>query len=159
LEQVAPHRPQLGEDLGRDGIAGGVTLAVLADEPLAQLVEPLRGGKDAANDELRRHGPVPAVLREPERDIPPPLLPVDVEARTAAERDRRTRVGAVTPHAETQMLPLPDRRQLAELATGREQGHLRVAETERCEAPELRAEVERQPRAARDDRVDARHRL
>ena len=57
------------------------------------------------------------------------------------------------------MLALADRRELAELAARREQRDLRIAEPERREPRELRAQVERQARAARHDRVDARHRL
>ena len=88
-----------------------------------------------------------------------PLAPVAVEPRADAERDRAAGVEAVAPDAEAQMLPLAHRRELAELAARREQRHLGIAEPERREPRELRAELERQPRAARHDRVDVRHRL
>ena len=57
-------------------------------------------------------------------------------------------------HAEAQVLAIAHRREVAELASGRKQCHLRVAEPERCETAQLLAEVERQLRAARQDRVD-----
>jgi len=56
------------------------------------------------------------------------------------------------------MLALAHRRETAELAARRKERDLGIAETERREPRELRAQVERQARAARHDRVDARHR-
>src|SRR5581483_6164440 len=101
---------------------------------------------------------VPSVLRETERDVPPPLLPVHVEQRAGAERDRTAGVAAVAANAEPQVLPLSDRRELAELAAGSEKRHVGVAEPERRELRELGAELERQPRLARHDPVHARRR-
>src|SRR5581483_6441948 len=91
-------------------------------------------------------------------DVPADALPVDVESRSDAERDRAAGVGAVATHAEAQMLALADRGEVAELAAGREQGHLGIAEPERRQLRELRAQVEREPRPARHDPVDARRR-
>ena len=52
------------------------------------------------------------------------------------------------------MLAVADRRELGDLASGREQRHLRVPEAERREAAQLAAQLERQLRAAGQDRVD-----
>ena len=82
-------------------------------------------------------GAVPAVLLQPERDVVAARPAGTVELPAEAERDRAARVGAVAADAEAQMLALADRRELAELAAGGEQRHLRVAEPERREPREL----------------------
>jgi hypothetical protein len=55
------------------------------------------------------------------------------------------------------VLPVADRRELTELARGKDQRDSRVSEPERGELPQLGAEIERQL-AARDDGVDLRDR-
>src|SRR5207248_11046868 len=112
------HRAELGEDRGCLRVLQLRRLAVFGHEPVAQLVEARRGREDAAHDELWRDGPVPAVLRQAERDVPADALPVDVESRADAERDRAARVGAVAAHAEAQVLALADCGEIAELAAG-----------------------------------------
>src|SRR5205085_1284837 len=97
---------------------------------------------------------VPAVLSEPERDVPTARTAVRLEPCARTELDRASGVRAVAADAEAQMLSLPDRAELAELAAGREQRDLGVAEPERREPLQLLAEIERQPRPARQDRVD-----
>ncbi len=159
LEQVPAAEPclvelELGEDRRRFGVARLGRLPELGDEPVAQLAEARGGDEDATHDELRRHRAVPAVLLEPERDVVAALAPVRVEPRAEAEGDRAAGVGAVAADAEAQVLALPDRGEVAELAAGSEQRHAGVAEPERRQPGELGAEVERQPLAARDDRVD-----
>src|SRR5579864_5572835 len=124
---------ELGEDRLRFRVARVHGLAVLGDEPVAQLVEALVGGEDAPHDELRRDRPVPAVLGEAERNVPAMRLPVDVETGAAAERDRTAGVGAVAPHAEAQVLSLADGREFAQLAARREERDLGIAEAERRE--------------------------
>src|SRR5579864_8808531 len=160
LEQMATAElePELGEDRGRVRVARRLGLSVLGDEPVAELVETLVGREDSPHDELRGDGAVPPVLRETERDVPPPLLPVHVEQRAGAERDRTAGVAAVAANAEAQVLSFSDRRELAELAARSEKRHVGVAEPERRELRELGAQLERQPRPARHDPVHARRR-
>ena len=103
--------------------------------------------------ELRRDRAVPVVLLQPERDV--------VAARLAGSgRAARPRpnaialpgVAALVADAEAEVLALADGRELGELAVGREQGHVRVAEPERREPAQLGAEVERERDAARERR-------
>src|SRR5205814_5008734 len=131
-------------------------LAELVGQPRAQLREAIVGVEDAPHDELRCARAVPAVLFEAEGDVVGALAPEAVERRPLAERDRAAGVEAVLPDAEAQVLPLTHRRELGELAPGREQRHLRIAEAERREPRELSAEIERQLLPARENRVDAR---
>src|SRR5438270_595023 len=164
LEQMPTPEPrrldlELGEDRGRLAVALVGRLAVFRDEPVAQLFEPRLGGEDPPHDELRRDSAVPAVLLEPERDVPTAVTPVAVELGPRAERDCRAGVEAVAPDAKAQMLPLAHRRELAELTTRGEQRHLGIAQAERRKTTELGAQVERQLRSARHDGVDPRHRL
>ena len=82
-----------------------------------------------------------------------------VEALSLAERDRAAGVSPLAADAKAEVLPLADCCELGEPAAGREQRRGRVAEPERREPRELAAEVERERRVARDDRVDLGDRL
>src|SRR5438067_7811180 len=144
--------PELFEDRLRERIAS-VRLPLPA-QPRVQHLEAFVGLEDAADDELRRDSAVPLVLLEPKRDVVPPHAPQPVQLRPLAERDRAARIDPVTAYAEPQMLALPHRRKLRDLAGGREQRHLRIAEAERRETAQLTAEPERQLRTARQDGVD-----
>ena len=106
------------------------------------------------DDELWRDRPVPTVLLRPERDVVATDPPVAVELRALPEGDRAAGVAAVAVHAEAQMLAFSDRDEIAELAAGRKQRHVRIAEPERGQPPQLLAEVERQLRTARQHGVD-----
>src|SRR5262245_52967081 len=127
---------ELGEDLLRQRLACAVRRPLSA-QPLVQLVEPIVRIEDTADDELRRDGAVPAVLLEPERDVVAPDSAEAVEPRPLSERDRATGIAPVALHAEAEMLPVSDRREVAELAPRREQRHVRVAEPERREPSQL----------------------
>ena len=130
-------------------------LAVLGDEPVAQLAERAAVGEEAAHDELGRHRAVPAVLLEPEGDDP------------SGRRAGTSRAGPPSPNAmalpasatvatdaEAEVLALADGGEGGELAAGGEQHHAGIAEPERRELLELGAEVERELLSARHDRVD-----
>ena len=96
-------------------------------------IETVVGIEDTAHDELRRDSAVPVVLVQAERDVVPSVTAVAVELRSLTERNRPTRIAAVALHAEPKMLPVSHRRQLPELAAGREQGDVGIGETERRE--------------------------
>src|ERR671936_594838 len=125
---------ELVEDLLCDRLAFTARAAEFPGEPLAQLAVALVGVEDPADDQLRRGRPVPTVLLEPERDVVRAVAPVAVEPRAEAERDRAAAVDAVLADPEAQVLPLAHGRELRELAPGREQRDVRVAEPERREA-------------------------
>src|SRR5581483_478708 len=131
--------------------------APLGRQPLAQLEVALGRLEDPADDELRRRRAVPGVLLEAEGDVVVAHTAEAVELGAEPERDRRTGRPPRVADAEAQVLAVADRGQIGELAAGDEQGDAWVAETERREAAELRAELERERRAG-DDRVDDRHR-
>ena len=92
----------------------------LRSQPAVQLLEAVVGVEDTAHDELRRDRSVPVVLLQAERDVVTAHAPEAVELRALAECDRTARVASVALHAEAQMLPVPDRRELPELAPRRE---------------------------------------
>ena len=87
---------------------------------------------------------VPAVLLQPEHDVVAALAAEAVELAAHAERDRRPGVAAALPHAEAQVLAVADRGEVGELAAVDEQEHAGIAEPERREPAELRAQVEGQ---------------
>ena len=126
----------------------------LCAEPRVDLVEAVVGVEDAAHDELRRHGSVPVVLLQAERHVVTSRAPVAVELGALSEGDRAARVAAVAMHAEAQMLPVTDGRELTELAARREQRDVGIGQPERRESAQLFAELERELRAARQHRVD-----
>ena len=148
---------ELREDRARLGRPRALPRAPLAGEPVAQLVEAVGARRRPADDELRRDGAVPAVLLQPERDVVAPArrrrsscLPMPNAIAEPASRPRwRTR--------NRRCLPSPTRREVGKLAAVDEQRHARVAETERREAAELRAQLEPELRAGHD-RVDLRDR-
>src|SRR5690349_24067614 len=98
------------------------------------------------------------VLLEPEGDVELKLLPEPVELAAEAERDCAAGVADTVLNPETKMLAVAHRRDVAELATGHEQGNARVGEPERRQARKLGTEIERQLRAVHE-RVDHRARL
>ena len=111
----------------------------------AELVVAVVGVEDRGDDELRRDRPVPAVLLEAERDVVAapaawkrsswaPRPNAIARPRVRARRGGRGSAGACPPR------PC----ELGELAARREQGHARVAETERRQARRLLAELERE---------------
>src|SRR3954469_6097473 len=148
---------ELVEDRLRLRIARAVRLPLHA-QPLVDLVEAVVRIEDAAHDELRRDRAVPAVLLQPERDVVSTHAAITVELRPVSERDRAAGIAAVALYAETEVLAVAPRRQLAELAARRQQRHVRIAEPERSEPAQLLAEVEREPRAAGQHGVDDRRR-
>src|SRR5258708_9364889 len=161
LEQAATHAAaaerELVEDRLRDGIAR--LFAPLRAQPGRELAVAIVAVEDAADDELRRDRPVPAVLLQPERDVPAADAAQTVDVRAHAERDRTAAVASVLDaHAEAQMLAVADRREVAQLAARREQHYAGIAEPERRQLPELFGELERQRDATRHDRIDDRDR-
>src|SRR5436190_6062758 len=92
----------------------------LLAQPGIDLVEAVVGVEHAAHDELWGDRAVPMVLLQAERDVVAPVSPVAVELRSLTERNRATRIAAVAVHPEPKMLPVSDRRELSELAAGRE---------------------------------------
>src|SRR5262249_50423309 len=117
---------QLGEDRPRVRRPRCLTRAPLPDKPRAKLLEPVDGVEDAANDELRRHRPVPAVLGQPEGDVVAGLAAEAVELAAEPEGDRLARVAPAVPHPEPQVLALADGGGLRDLAAVDEEGYSRV---------------------------------
>src|SRR5262245_18667123 len=159
LEQV-PLRPASGErelleDRGRRRVAS--VLAPLALEPLAQLDVAVVALEHLTHVQLWRDGAVPLVRLEPEGDVVVPGPAQAVEPPAQPEGDRAARVAAIRAHAELEVLPVPDGGEVRKLAARQEQGHVRVAEAERCEPRELAAQLEGEV-AAVDERVDRRRR-
>src|SRR5262249_6564599 len=91
---------------------------------------------------------------EAERDVVVPGTPQSVELRSLAEGNRRTGVAATLPDAEAQVLAVAHGLQVGELAAVDEQQDTGVAEAERREPRQLRAEAERELWPGHD-RVDA----
>src|SRR6266516_3686852 len=148
---------QLREDGRRFGGPGGRLLAPQARQPVTQLAVAWLAVEDAPDHELGRDSAVPVVLLEAESDVEPQFLPEAIELATEAESDRAPRVARAVLDPEAEMLAVADRGDFAELAAGREQRDPGIAEPERSEARQLRAEVEGQLRAV-DERIDHRHR-
>src|SRR6266576_2043686 len=126
----------------------------LRAEPRVDLVEAVVRIEDATNDELRRHRSVPVVLLKAEGNVVTALTPVAVELRPLPEGDRTSGVVSVALNAEAQMLPVADGSELAELAARRQQRDIGVGQPERRQRAQLFAELQRQLRAPRQDRVD-----
>src|SRR5205085_625732 len=129
----------------------------LVFEQAAMIAVTIVGVEDAPDDELRRDRAVPVVLLEPEGEVVAAHAPIAVELRPEAEGDRATGVALTVADAEAQMLALADRGQLAQLAAGEEQRHVRVPEPERRQARQLRGQLEGQLRAV-GERIDDRRR-
>src|SRR5207248_2059597 len=113
--------------------------------------------EDAPDHELRRDRAVPMVLLEPEGDVEPQFPPEAIELAAEPESDRAPRVARAVLDPEAEMLAVAERGDFAELAAGREQCDPGIAEPERSEARQLRAEVEGQLRPV-DEGIDHRHR-
>src|SRR5206468_3260316 len=126
----------------------------LGAQPRIELVEAIVGVEDATDDELRRHRSVPVILLQAERNVITSLAPVAVELGSLPKRDRAAGIAAVQLYTETEMLAVADRCKLAELAAGRQQGHVGVGQTERRQRAQLFAELERELRPARKNCVD-----
>ena len=81
------------------------------------------------------------------------LLPEAVELPAEAERDRAAGIAGAVLDPEAQVLPVSDGPDVAELAARHEQGDAGISETERRQARELGAEIQRQFRAVHE-RID-----
>src|SRR5204862_1069627 len=114
----------------------------LLHEPVTQLLESRHGVEDAADDQLGRDRPVPAVLGQTERDVVPGLAAEAVELAPEAECDRLAGVAPAVADPEPQVLAIADGRGVGDLAAVDEQRDARVAEPERCEPPVLGAAAE-----------------
>jgi len=104
------------------------------------------------DDELRCDRAVPVVLLQAERDVEQANREQPIELRALTERDCAPCVTSVLANTEAKMLALPDGGGSHGLRRRDEQGDVRVAETERRQAPEFLRQVEREI-ARRDDRV------
>src|SRR4051794_21373697 len=153
--RAALGEPELGEDRGRLGVAA--LLAPLGLQPLALGEVALVGVEDEPHVQLRRDRAVPLIGFELEREVVAADAAQAVELPAEPEGDRAAGVAAVGADAELQVFAFPDRGQVAQLAAGQQQSHVRVAEAERREARELLAELERQVRPVHE-RVDQRRR-
>ena len=103
----------------------------LCPEPGVDLIEAVVGVEDTTHDELRRHGPVPVVLLQTKRDVVTSRASVTVELGALSEGDGAAGVAAVAMDAETEVLPVADGRELAELAARREQRDIGIGQAER----------------------------
>src|SRR6266540_2149375 len=159
LERMASRPAGLDLELGEDrlGLGRAALGGPLSPQPRIELVEAVVGVEDPPDDELRRHRPVPVVLLQAEGDVVVSDPAVAVELPAHAERNRAAG-DALPADAKAEVLPLADGRRLHDLAGGRQEGHVRVAETERRQASQLLTELERQLRPARQDGVDHRRR-
>ena len=126
----------------------------LRTQPCIDLVEAVVGVEDTADDELRRHGPVPVVFLQTECDVVTSRASVAVELGPLAEGDRASRIPAVSVHAEAEMLSVADRGQLTELAARSEQRDVGISQTERRESAQFFAELQRELRTTREYGVD-----
>src|SRR5581483_8589574 len=149
--ELLEHPPGRGRSLARSCPPLGCELGAQRAVAIGRLEGP-------PDHELRRRGAVPGVLREPEGDVVLSHPPVAVEMRAETEGDRAAGGTAAVEHAEAQVLALPYRLQVAQLAACDEQRHAWVAEAEGCEPLELGGELERE-RPAWDDRVDGERRI
>src|SRR6266545_5010588 len=143
---------ELVEDRLRDRVAR--LGAPLVPQPARELGVAVVRVEHTPDDQLRSDGPVPAVLLEAEHHVVAAGAPQPVEVGAHPERDRAAAVAAVlAADAEAQVLAVADRREVAQLAAGREQCDAGIAEPERRELRELLREFERERHAARDDRI------
>src|SRR5580765_1236221 len=93
----------------------------LLAQPARELVVAIVRVEHAANDELRRDGAVPTVLLEAEDDVVAADSAETVELRALPERDRAAGVATVlAAHAELEVLAVPDRREITQLARWRQ---------------------------------------
>ena len=107
---------------------------------VAQLVEAVDRVEDPPHDELRRDDAVPAVLLQAERDVVALLAAEAVELRAEAEGDRLARVASVLADAEAQVLAVADGRGSASSQPSTSSVTPGIAEPERRQPSELRAE-------------------
>src|SRR5438477_13027729 len=116
--RLLPAELELGEDHRRFGRPCLLPFAPQARQPFAQL--PVAGLRvePPPDHERGSHRAVPVVLLEPKREVERGFLPEAVELAAEAERDRGARISSAVPDPEAQVLSIPHRGDVAELAPG-----------------------------------------
>ncbi len=102
--------------------------------------------EQAPDDKLRRHGAVPVVLGELERQVIAARAAQTLDLRSQPERNRATAIAPMLLHPEAKVLAVTDGGRLDGLDARRQENRLGIAEPERRKPAQLVGEIERQAR-------------